>query len=63
MSSIKRRASTGIDNKLLTLKITSIFLMALAFAIFPFFPPKLSLFEHSTLENSGQYGILHHYHD
>ena len=35
-----------------------ILLIALAFAIFSFFPPKISLFEHSTLENSGQYGIL-----
>ena len=40
-----------------------IFLLAMAFTIFSFYPPKLSLFEHSTLENTGQYGILHHYHD
>ena len=41
----------------------AIFLLALAFAIFSYYPPKLSLFEHSTLENTGQYGILQYYHD
>jgi hypothetical protein len=40
-----------------------IFLLAMAFTIFSFYPPKLSLFEHSSLENTGQYGILHHDHD
>ena len=35
-----------------------IFLIAFAFALFTFFPPKVSLFEHGTLENTGQYGIL-----
>lgn len=43
------------------LALLAIFLMALAFAFFSFFPPKLSLFEHSTLENTGQYGILQNY--
>ncbi len=41
----------------------AILLLALAFAIFSFYPPKFSLFEHSTLDNTGQYGILHHYHN
>ena len=45
------------------LALLAIFLLALAFVIFSFYPPKLSLFEHSTLENNGKYGILHHYHD
>jgi hypothetical protein len=45
------------------LAFLAIFLLALAFAIFSFYPPKLSLFEHGTLQNTGQYGILHHYHD
>ena len=41
----------------------AIFLLALAFTVFSFYPPRLSLFEHSTLKNTGQYGILQHYHD
>jgi hypothetical protein len=41
----------------------TIVLLCLAFAIFSFYPPKLSLFEHSTLENTAQYGILHQCHD
>ena len=45
------------------LALLAIFLLALAFAIFSFYPPKLSLFEHSTLKNTAQYGILHHYLD
>ena len=45
------------------LALLAIFLLALAFAIFSYYPPKLSLFEHSTLENTGQYGILQYYHD
>jgi hypothetical protein len=40
------------------LALLVILLIALAFALFTFFPPKVSLFEHGTLENTGQYGIL-----
>jgi hypothetical protein len=47
----------------LRLAFLAISLLALAFLVFSFNPPKISLFEHSTLENTGQYGILHHYHD
>lgn len=43
------------------LALFSILLIALAFILFTFFPPKVSLFEHSTLENTGQYGILESY--
>jgi hypothetical protein len=50
-------------NKLLTSEIASIFLLALEFVIFSFYLPKLSLFEHSILENNGKYGIPHHYHE
>lgn len=45
------------------LAFLAIFLLVLAFSIFSFNPPKISLFEHSTLEKTGQYGILHQYHD
>ena len=43
------------------LALLGILLMALAFALFTFFPPRISLFEHSTLENTGEYGILDSY--
>ena len=45
------------------LAFLAIFLLALAFAVFSFYPPKFSLFEHSTLKNTGQYGILQYHHD
>lgn len=45
------------------LALLAILLLALAFALFSFYPPKLSLFEHSTLQNTGRYGILQHGHD
>lgn len=45
------------------LAFLAIFLLALAFAVFSYFPPKLSLFEHLALENAGQYGILHYHHE
>ncbi|NCF68170.1 MAG: hypothetical protein GWP61_19575 [Chloroflexi bacterium] len=54
------KISAGAKTRLAFL---AIFLLALAFVIFSFYPPKLSLFEHGTLENTGQYGILQYYHD
>jgi hypothetical protein len=45
------------------LAVLAIALLALAFALFTFYPPKVSLFEHSTLKNTGQYGILQHDHE
>jgi hypothetical protein len=45
------------------LAFLAIFMLALAFAIFSFYQPKLSLFEHSTLEDTGQYGILQYLHE
>lgn len=38
-----------------------ILLITIAFASFTFFPPKIFLFEHMDLENTGQYGILKSY--
>ena len=43
--------------------VLAIALLALAFALLTFYPPKVSLFEHSTLEKTGQYGILNNYHE
>ena len=54
------KIGTGPKPRLASL---AIFLLALAFAIFSFYPPKFSLFEHSTLKNTGQYGILQYHHD
>jgi len=41
--------------------ILLIILLVVAFSLFTFFPPKIFLFEHMDLENSGQYGILESY--
>lgn len=41
--------------------IVLILLMVIAFSLFTYFPPKIFLFEHMDLENSGQYGILESY--
>ncbi len=43
--------------------IIFIVVLALAFATLTFFPPKIFLFEHKDLENTGQYGILDNYED
>ena len=39
----------------------AILLLALAFVAFSYFPPKIFLFEHGDLDNTGQYGILDSY--
>jgi hypothetical protein len=43
--------------------VIAIILLTLAFASFTYFPPKLFLFEHMDLANTGQYGILESYDD
>jgi hypothetical protein len=41
--------------------VMMILLLVIAFSLFTYFPPKIFLFEHMDLENSGQYGILESY--
>jgi hypothetical protein len=41
--------------------IVIILLLTLAFATLTYLPPKIFLFEHIDLENTGQYGILESY--
>jgi hypothetical protein len=41
--------------------IFAILLLTFAFASFTYFPPKIFLFEHMDLANTGQYGILDSY--
>lgn len=41
--------------------ILAILLLTIAFASFTYFPPKIFLFEHMDLANTGQYGILDSY--
>ena len=43
--------------------IAGIMLMAFAFGLFTFFPPRIFLFEHIDLMNTGEYGILLDYED
>ena len=43
--------------------IVVILLLTLAFATLTYLPPKIFLFEHMDLENTGQYGILASYKD
>jgi hypothetical protein len=43
--------------------IVGIILMMFAFGLFTFFPPKIFLFEHIDLMNTGEYGILDDYED
>jgi hypothetical protein len=45
------------------LAVWGILLMATAFGLFTFFPPKIFLFEHLDLVNTGEYGILDNYED
>jgi hypothetical protein len=43
------------------MSIMIILLLTLAFATLTYFPPRVFLFEHMDLENTGQYGILESY--
>jgi len=43
--------------------ILAIILMTLAFGLFTIFPPRIFLFEHLDLLNTGKYGILDNYED
>lgn len=43
--------------------IVGIILVTLAFGLFTFFPPRIFLFEHLDLMNTGAYGILDNYED
>jgi len=41
--------------------IIAIFMLGLAFIYFTYFPPRIFLFEHMDLANTGKYGILENY--
>jgi hypothetical protein len=43
--------------------IIGVMLLTFAFGLFTFFPPKIFLFEHIDLMNTGEYGILESYED
>jgi hypothetical protein len=54
------KISTSINHKR---SIVIILLLTLAFATLTYLPPKIFLFEHMDLQNTGQYGILDSYED
>ncbi len=41
----------------------SLFLLTFAFVFFTYYPPRVSLFEHFDLQDTGEYGILDDYED
>jgi hypothetical protein len=57
---MKTNSLTSIDQRV---GIAGIMLLTLAFGLFTFFPPKIFLFEHIDLMNTGEYGILDNYED
>ncbi len=54
------KISTSISQKR---SIIIILLLTLTFATLTYLPPRMFLFEHMDLENTGQYGILESYED
>ena len=47
-----------LDKKYTQYAIGTFVVLFVAFSVFTFFPPKIFLFEHLDLKNTGQYGIL-----
>ena len=54
------KISTSISQKR---SIVIILLLTLTFATLTYLPPRMFIFEHMDLENTGQYGILESYED
>ncbi len=59
--SYKLLTTPPLGARTLRIGIIGIFLMLAAFSLFTYFPPKIFLFEHLDLLDTGQYGILESY--
>jgi hypothetical protein len=50
-----------IQNRFRHVALASLLLLTLAFTLFTYYPPTVSLFEHFDLQDTGEYGILEDY--
>lgn len=57
-ASYKLLTRPPLENKYNTYAIVALAVMFVAFSTFTFFPPRIFLFEHLDLKNTGLYGIL-----
>ena len=57
-ASYKLLTRPPLENKYNTYAIVALVVMFAAFSTFTFFPPRIFLFEHLDLKNTGLYGIL-----
>jgi hypothetical protein len=58
MVSYKLLTRPPLERKYTQYAICTILVLFTAFSLFTFFPPKIFLFEHLDLKNTGKYGIL-----